>query len=82
MEAGFGDPFTVSWAVLESVVKEAKRKEAESGRQVRGRLPMTPGLMRILRKYWEREAMNYESIMLWEVCCLCYFASFLRSGLQ
>ena len=51
MEAGFGDPFTASWPVLETVVKGAKRKEAESGRQVKGRLPLIPGLMRILRKY-------------------------------
>ena len=34
---------------------------------------LTPGLMRILSKYWEREATNYESIMLWAACCVCYF---------
>ena len=73
MEAGLEAPITVSWPVQESVVRGAKRKEAEPGRQVKGRLPMTPGLTRILRKYWEREAMNYESVMLWGACCVCYF---------
>ena len=78
MEAGLGDPFIASWPVLESVVRGAKRKEAESGRQVKRRLPMTPGLMRIIRKYWEREATNYELIMLWghAVCAILV----LRSG--
>ena len=54
MEAGLGDPFTASWQILESAVKGAKHKEVVLGRHVKGRLPMTPRFIRILRKFWER----------------------------
>ena len=51
VETGLGDPFIASWPVLESVVKGAKRKEVESGRQEKGRLLMTPGLMTIFARH-------------------------------
>ena len=37
---------------------------------------MTPDVLLKLRSVWER---LYDHIMLWAVCCTCYFG-FLRSG--
>ena len=43
------------------------------------RLPITPLLLREMRKFWEKDVSNSEHIMLWAACCMCFFG-FLRSG--
>ena len=43
------------------------------------RLPITPDMLRLLRKQWEKESQDPNCIMLWAACCTCFFG-FLRSG--
>ncbi len=77
---GLGDPFTASWPLLECTLKGIKREQARS-RATRScsRLPVTPPILRLLRRFWEKELHNPDCIMLWAACCTCFFG-FLRSG--
>lgn len=39
----------------------------------RVRLPINPEILFKLRVVWSREAKNFDYIMLWAACCLCYY---------
>ena len=75
----FPDPKIGDMAHLEQVVKGAKREHAKKNPDKRERLPITPELLMRMKKVWSREPKNFDNIMLWAACCLCYFG-FLRSG--
>ena len=45
----------------------------------RTRLPITPGILRGLKRVWHQEPNQHDAKMLWAAVCLC-FAGFLRSG--
>ena len=45
-------------------------------RNPRTRLPITPPLLRQLWTFWSQQACSYEHIMLWAVCCVCFFRFF------
>jgi len=74
---GFGDPDVGGMAQLEFVLKGLKRKTAVGGRQ--SRLPITPDILRALRKVWESDADRDKATMLWAAVTMCFFG-FLRSG--
>ena len=73
------DPKIGEMARLEQVIKGAKREYARRNPETRVRLPITPEILFKLRAVWSREAKNFDYIMLWAACCLCYYG-FLRSG--
>lgn len=78
--AGLGNPFSASWPLLECTLKGVKRQEARSSvTRPQSRLPITPGILRHLRGIWGRNPHDYDAIMLWAACCMCFFG-FLRSG--
>ena len=79
IEANFPDPFTLTMARLEYVLKGVKRVEAEKGERGRTRLPITPSILRKLKGVWEESADDLDTRMIWAACCLCFFA-FLRIG--
>ena len=57
-----------------------RRMQAESGRsQTRKRLPMTPAILRRIRRLWNERATRGEYIMSWAALTLCFFG-FFRSG--
>lgn len=77
---GMGDPFVASWPMLECVLKGVKLKQAKcSVSRPSKRLPITPTLLRFMRKFWEADGKNTDNIMLWAACCMAFFG-FLRSG--
>ena len=77
---GMGDPFAASWPLLEYTLRGVKLHQANhKDTRSKKRLPVTPDILRKLRKTWERECHNPDYIMLWAACCTCFFG-FLRSG--
>ena len=74
---GSGRP---SWPRLECTLQGVKLKQAKTGgTRPRERLPITPAILRLLKGVWEAEGVKRDNIMLWAVCCTCFFG-FLRSG--
>lgn len=77
---GMGDPFGASWPLVECTLKGIKMRQAKNlATRPRTRLPITPSLLRKMRKFWEERAFDCDHIMLWAACCMCFFG-FLRSG--
>jgi len=74
---GLGDPNVAGMPQLEFVIKGLKKKVAAGQRQAR--LPITPDILRALRKVWEADADRAGATMLWAAACMCFFG-FLRSG--
>ena len=75
-----GDPFVASWPLLECTLKGIKLQQARNPEtKPKTRLPITPQLLRLLRKFWESKSSEEDYIMLWAACCMCFFG-FLRSG--
>jgi len=76
IKAGFGNPHIAQMPQLEYVLKGVKRLTKLGSRT---RLPITPPILRELKRIWEKEAVNPDMKMLWAASCLCFFG-FLRSG--
>ena len=73
------DPRMGEMARLEQVIKGAKREYAKRNPETRVRLPITPDILLKLRSVWSRDAKDFDRIMLWAACCLCFYG-FLRAG--
>ena len=74
---GLGDPNIAGMPQLEFVIKGLKKKATAGQRQTR--LPITPAILRALRKVWEGDLDREKASMLWAAACMCFFG-FLRSG--
>ena len=74
--SGLGDPNIHQMPQLEYVMKGIKRSMAVS---TRARLPVTPQMLREMKKVWQRMGTKHYNKLLWAASCLCFFA-FLRSG--
>ena len=73
--SGFGDPL-VGKLRLELALKGVKRARPLTPDT---RLPITPLILRRIKSVLVQAPEEYDNILLWAACCLCYFA-FLRSG--
>ena len=77
---GHRDPFVASWPLLEYTLRGIKLRQAKDKKsRAKKRLPITPGIFGKLREVWGKEAHLVDNIMLWAVCCMCFYG-FLRSG--
>lgn len=77
---GMGDPFAASWPLLEYTLRGIKLEQSKNAAfREKPRLPITPTILRLLRKFWEEDKSNPDHIMLWAACCMLFFG-FLRSG--
>jgi hypothetical protein len=76
---GFADPHMSDMARLEQVLRGIKIVRARKEEKSRTRLPITPAILWTLKKAWLTANPNYDSMMLWKACSLCFFC-FFRSG--
>ena len=80
ISAGFPDPFNNSdLSRLEFVLKGLKRQQVYQGARTKSRMPITPDILRSLKRLWDPKAANTEIAMLWAACILGFFG-FLRCG--
>ena len=71
-----GDPKICDMPQLEYVIRGIKKC---TGQLTHTRLPITPGLMRSLRKHWIANNIEWDFVMLWATACMCFFG-FMRTG--
>ena len=80
IRSGFPDPFGDSHMPrLQYTLKGIKRVEAREGGPQRLRLPITPKILRAMKRVWSVTAARLDTKMIWAACCLAFFA-FLRAG--
>ena len=78
--SGFSDPNMSSMPILEYLLRGVKLEQARQiSEAAHNRLPITPTILRRLRSELDKEPSKWDNIMLWAVCCTCFFG-FLRSG--
>ena len=75
---GGSDPKWGTMPKLQLVLKGIQRGQAEAGRTRPARSPVTPELLRILKRAWT-SGREPEGDMLWAATCLCFFGC-LRAG--
>ena len=76
---GHPDPHIGDMPRLSQVIKGIKSHQAKQGRQNQPCLPITPTILRDLKRIWDRAADNFDHIMVWAACTLCFFG-FMRAG--
>lgn len=77
---GLGDPFVASWPLLQYTLRGVKLNQSRNVKfRPKQRFPVTPKILRLLRKFWEAEKGSSDNIMLWAACCMLFFG-FMRAG--
>ena len=66
---GLGGPHVSAMPQLEYVPKGPKKKTA--GRASQDQRPITPPILRHLRRLWESAEDQHNSAMLWAASCMC-----------
>ena len=73
------DPFLPGLTRLQYVLRGVKRCQSMEGEQSRERLPISPDLLRAIKKVWNSNQAIPNRPMLWAACCIAFFG-FLRIG--
>ena len=76
---GLGDPFQSVMPHLHYVMKGIKSNKAKKGGPLREWLPITPEILRQLRKVWAPSVALHDTKLIWAASCLCFFA-FMCTG--
>ena len=76
---GLPDPHIDQMPRLRQVLKGIKIHEGRIGKSPRPRLPITPSILRKLKKVWLSDAPSFNNTMLWAASVTTFF-SFCRSG--
>ncbi len=64
---------------LHYTLRGVKQLEGERGDVKRERLPVTPELLRQIKRIWDAKPPGRDEVMLWAACCLAFFGV-LRAG--
>ena len=62
---------------LEYVLRDIRRSTPSCSRPQR--LPITPGILRLLFLAWSQRPITFDAMRLWAACCVVFFG-FLRVG--
>ena len=73
------DPLISSMPKLEAVVKGIKVQQSKKTDNDKVRLPITPSILLNIRAVWKQRSADFDHIMLWAACCICFFG-FMRAG--
>ena len=73
---GLGDPKMSEWPKLGYVTREFKKLAIAKQRPL---LPITPPILRQLKRARETMEDSFNGCMLWAAACMCFFG-FLRTG--
>lgn len=76
---GLEDPFKAPLHRLHYTLSGVIKTESERAGSKRVRLPITPPILRQMKTYWNKTALDSDTLMLWAACCLGFFG-FLRSA--
>ena len=76
---GFPEPHLAAMPRLQQVLRGVRVEQGKSGRAPRPRLPITPGILRRMKRIWEAEGVTWDTTMLWAASSVTFF-SFCRSG--
>ena len=76
---GYPDPDIGDMPRLAQVTKGIKVHQAKQGRTSRPRLPITPMILRMLKRVWDHCADDTDVLMLWAATTTCFFG-FMRAG--
>ena len=68
---GLGDPHITQMPQLEYVLKGVKRLAISETHE---RFPITPSILRQIKKVWKKSVRNQDFKMLWTASCLCSLA--------
>ena len=71
-----GEPDMFEWPKQGHVIRGFKNRATAKQRP---QLPITPAILRELRRVWEAMENNFNGCMLWAMACMCFF-DFLRTG--
>ena len=74
---GLGNSCINEMPRLEYIMKGIKRKATNANPCTR--LPVTPEILRAIRRVWQDDLDHSKTMMLWTAACMCFFG-FLRSG--
>lgn len=76
---GLPDPKIGDMSKLEQVLRGIKRAQSKLIAPPRVRLPITPDILKKIRKVWNEDGQNPDKILLWAAACTCFFG-FMRAG--
>ena len=62
-----------------SLVERGIRKEKARDYTAKPRLPITPPILLQVKALWSLHDIDYDKVMLWAACCMCFFG-FFRLG--
>ena len=61
------------------LLKRGIRKAKAANQSQKPRLPISPHILRQIKALWPSSQIDYDTVMLWAACCVCFFG-FFRLG--